>query len=175
MSSDPKVDGGIATRVIPSKPVTLRPLIVDILDTRLCDAESVFLVEGFDESIAVGSKHRLVRLLLGDGELCIQALLAAKAHSYVDGGHIFVGCYVQVNSFEARTVDSGPDYGDDMFVAEDAAVLNDDPAARKTMVYLVIEDLLTIGWNNDYIDMVKRQSMSEESKAEESTSRMEID
>ena len=37
-------------------------------------------------------EYRAVRLLLGDGEVCIQALLMPGIHPFVDGGSVYEGC-----------------------------------------------------------------------------------
>ncbi|KAG7285392.1 hypothetical protein NEMBOFW57_010019 [Staphylotrichum longicolle] len=43
---------------------------------------------------------RTVRLILGDGEYCIQAFLKGEAHWLVDSGVVQEGCYVRVDRFE---------------------------------------------------------------------------
>ncbi|KAK1754748.1 hypothetical protein QBC47DRAFT_361776 [Echria macrotheca] len=53
----------------PAVPIDPKPLIADIRRTRYCIPGSVFLVEAIERDILVGSRHRAVRVVLGDGEL----------------------------------------------------------------------------------------------------------
>ncbi|CAI4220146.1 unnamed protein product [Parascedosporium putredinis] len=70
-------------------PLVLRPLIADIIRTRYCVPDSLFLVEGVDNLRPRRSrKWRAIRLLLGDGELCIQALLTVDVHRFVNSGEV---------------------------------------------------------------------------------------
>ncbi|KAL2160158.1 hypothetical protein VTH06DRAFT_1813 [Thermothelomyces fergusii] len=46
-----------------------------------------------------GPPERAVRLLLGDGELCIQAFVRGEIHGFVDGGSVYEGCYVRLDRF----------------------------------------------------------------------------
>ncbi|TLS25954.1 hypothetical protein PpBr36_07215 [Pyricularia pennisetigena] len=130
-------------RTSPSPPSHARqslPSIVrDILRTKTCVPGSLFLVESIDAQVAVGAtlgqkrKHqqqgtgrRAVRLVLGDGELCIQALLAPSLHSLVDGGLINEGCLVRLERFRLRVL------------------LRPAPGARcgPPTVFLIVEDML---------------------------------
>ncbi|TLD10722.1 hypothetical protein PgNI_05789 [Pyricularia grisea] len=99
-----------ATQSLPS-------IIGDILCTKNCVPGSLFLVESIDAHIpATGAlvqkrKHqqqetgrRAVRLLLGDGELCIQALLVPSLHSLVDGGLIKEGGLIRLERFRLRVL-----------------------------------------------------------------------
>ncbi|KAG8160386.1 hypothetical protein KVR01_009922 [Diaporthe batatas] len=124
----------------PTEPFEPRPLISEVLRTRHCIQGSIFLVEGIDAHLAVSKRYRTVRLLLGDGELCIQALLRSEMHRFVDIGRIFVGCYVRLSSFNVQSVavDSDADHDSDGAVE---------------MVYLVIKDMTTVGWNTAYMQM----------------------
>ncbi|KAL2755438.1 hypothetical protein ACRALDRAFT_211328 [Sodiomyces alcalophilus JCM 7366] len=110
------------------EPFEPKPLIADLLRTRFCIPGSIFLVESV-ESLALprSSRWRAVRLLLGDGELCIQALLRPEMHRFVDLATVRLGCYVRLDRFQ--------------LFREDSAV------ERKPMVYLVVHDVETVGWN----------------------------
>ncbi|KAH7347271.1 hypothetical protein B0T11DRAFT_140804 [Plectosphaerella cucumerina] len=117
----------------PSEPFTPKPLIGELLRTRYCVPDSVFLVE--DVSVAAiprSSRWRAVRLLLGDGELCIQALLHPDMHPFVDAGTVSGGCYVRLGAFSMHHRD----------------VESDGPDDPKQMVYLVVDDLATVGWQS---------------------------
>ncbi|KAM0428531.1 hypothetical protein ACHAPT_006891 [Fusarium lateritium] len=105
------------------------PVIRDILRTRYCAPGSVFLVEGLDRvSVSRSGRWQAVRLLLGDGALCIQALLGGSMHRFIRTGEVALGAYIQCEVFHARwqNVDG------------------------RIMVTLVIEDLVTVGWNDSY-------------------------
>jgi len=124
------------------------PLIADILRTRRCLSGSVFLVEHIDDNIAVTNRYRTVRLLLGDGELCIQALLPGPMHPLVDSRAVFEGCYVKANKFELRYFD-----------------LAAPGRAEKKMAYLLVEDLTASGWSQQYLDMLAAPAAPEEEPA----------
>ncbi|KAK1983781.1 hypothetical protein LZ30DRAFT_713319 [Colletotrichum cereale] len=111
-----------------------KPLIDDLLRTRYCIPGSVFLVEDI-ESLPVprSRRWRAVRLLLGDGDLCIQALLRGEMHRFLDSGAVRVGCYVRLGDFAVRFQD----------VTDDA----DRSGGTRQMVYLVVHDLVTVGWH----------------------------
>lgn len=89
------------------EPFTLSPVIADLLRMRYPIPGTIFLVEGVD-GIRVGRSGSwgALRLLLGDGELYVQALLDDKMHRFVRTGSIEVGSYVRVQSFELRWVTS---------------------------------------------------------------------
>lgn len=110
-------------------PFEFVPVIRDILRTRFCVAGSVFLVEGLDcVAVSRSGRWQAVRLLLGDGVLCIQALLPGNMHRFVEMGDLFVGSYIRCDSLYAKWEES------------DGGV----------MVYLVIEDIVPVGWNDSY-------------------------
>lgn len=148
----------------PTEPFEPRPLISEVLRTRHCTPDSIFLVEGIEAHIAVSKRYRTVRLLLGDGELCIQALLRSEMHRFVDAGRTFVGCYVRLGHFHVQSIELKPDGDGD---SDDAV----------EMVYLVVKDMSTVGWNPAYMQMagttgqegphtsVGPQTVSTESKA----------
>lgn len=130
----------VAVAADPTKPFEPRPLIAEVLRTRHCIPDSIFLVEGIEAHIPVSKRYRAVRLLLGDGELCIQALLRSEMHRFVDTGRVFVGCYVQLSRFHVQTIELKPG-GDD------------DSGNAVGMVYLVVEDMATVGWDTAYMQM----------------------
>ncbi|KAF5001789.1 hypothetical protein FGRMN_764 [Fusarium graminum] len=111
------------------EPFQLVPVIRDILRTRYCVPETIFLVEGVDRvSVSRSGRWQAIRLILGDGALCIQALLGSDMHRFVQMGEIALGAYVRCKTFRAKWQDVG----------------------EQTMVTLVVDDLITIGWNESY-------------------------
>ncbi|KAK3297815.1 uncharacterized protein B0H64DRAFT_473870 [Chaetomium fimeti] len=137
----------------PTNPLDPKPLISDILRTRYCVPGSVFLVESVEASIPVsvpdstsgsgpglrsgrrsrrGKGERAVRLLLGDGELCVQAFVRGEIHCFVDGGGVYEGCYVRLDRFWLGEVEGG-------------------------VVYLVVGDMVTVGWNEEYLGVLRRE------------------
>lgn len=124
----------------PTEQFEPRPLIAEVLRTRHCTSDSIFLVEGIEAHIPVSKRYRTVRLLLGDGELCIQALLRSEMHRFVDTGRVFVGCYVRLSRFDVQSIEYK--LGGD-----------DDPGDTVEMVYLVVKDMATVGWNTAYMQM----------------------
>ncbi|CAG7555617.1 unnamed protein product [Fusarium equiseti] len=111
------------------EPFKLTPVVEDILRTRYCVPGSIFLVEGIDR-VAVSSSGRwqAIRLLLGDGELCIQALLGSDMHRFVHTRDVGLGAYVRCDAFHAKWQDVG----------------------EQKMVTLIIDNFFTIGWNESY-------------------------
>ena len=100
----------------------LCPLVSDIVRTRFCVPDSLFLVEQASVAPLTSSgRWTVVRLLLGDGELCIQALLADTMHRFVHTGDIALGSYVRVQDAQVKQT------GD--------------------LIYLVVHDLLAVGFN----------------------------
>ena len=152
-------DGANAIEFLdPAEPFALKPVIADILRTSYCIPGSVFLVEGLDPSIAAGKgEYRVVRLLLGDGDLCIQALLDGGLHGLVDDGQVYVGCYIQTGQFEVRWADVSGSCIED--VENDGAGnlvegQKKRSAASQKTVYLIVRSLATVGWDNAYLDML---------------------
>ncbi|KAI2467781.1 hypothetical protein F4781DRAFT_297087 [Annulohypoxylon bovei var. microspora] len=134
----------------PFEPV---PLIADILRTGYCVPGSVFLVEGVDSlHTSKSERWRAVRLMLGDGELCIQALLSAEMHTYVDQGEVTLGSYVKLERFrvEWKNVSNGD--GENLSTAKGKGKERDDRDPGDKMVYLIVEDLALVGWHNTLID-----------------------
>ncbi|OHF00732.1 hypothetical protein CORC01_04049 [Colletotrichum orchidophilum] len=111
-----------------------KPLINDLLRTRYCIPGSIFLVEDVESLPVPRSKRwRTMRLMLGDGELCIQALLRGEMHRFLDTGGIRVGCYVRLGEFAIRLQDLVGD--------------GDRSGGTRQMVCLIVRDLVTVGWH----------------------------
>ncbi|KAF5019452.1 hypothetical protein F66182_8534 [Fusarium sp. NRRL 66182] len=111
------------------EPFELVPVVHDILRTRYCVPGSIFLVEGVDRvSVSRSGRWQAIRLLLGDGELCIQALLGGDMHRFVQTRDVASGAYIRCETFHAKWQEVG----------------------QRTIVTLVVEDLITIGWNESY-------------------------
>ncbi|KAG6010726.1 hypothetical protein E4U43_008535 [Claviceps pusilla] len=136
-----------------ASPFTLVPLIKDLVRTRFPVSGSIFLVEGIEvASLTKTGRWQVVRLLLGDGELCIQALLSDTMHRFVHSGEVSVGTYVRADDFQFRTSDS----------------LDVDGASKK-MVFLVVHDLSTVGWNRSvqHLSRQQRQQQPEQQQSEQ--------
>lgn len=115
----------------PSDPFTPTPLVTELLRTRQCVPGSILLVE--DVAVAPLARSeiwRAIRLVLGDGELCIQALLHPKMHHLVDDGTVDEGCYVRLGAFSIEHRD----------------IKNDGAGGPAQMVYLVVDELTAVGW-----------------------------
>ena len=128
------IDPAAITLAPGTEPFTLTPVIEDLLRTQFCISGSIFLVEGVDAvPVTKTGRWQAIRLLLGDGEVCIQALLDDTMHRFVLLGDISVGCYVRVQTFELRlkAVQGGAD----------------GAGEASKMVFLVVRDLITVGWN----------------------------
>ncbi|KAK1954680.1 hypothetical protein LY78DRAFT_648837 [Colletotrichum sublineola] len=115
-------------------PFVPKPLVVDLLRTRYCIPGSIFLVENIEAlPIPHSSRWRAVRLMLGDGELCIQALLRGEMHRFLHSGAVRVGCYVRLGDFAIRFQQ----------ITGDAH----RSGGTRQLVYLVVRDLVTVGWH----------------------------
>ncbi|KAI5456614.1 hypothetical protein BGZ63DRAFT_366516 [Mariannaea sp. PMI_226] len=111
-------------------PFELVPVIRNILASHYCAPDTVFLVEGVDNiPVSKSGRWQAVRLLLGDGELCIQALLAGNMHRPVATGEVAVGSYVRCKEFQVKRRQ-----------AKNGSVV----------AYLVVDELFTVGWNESY-------------------------
>ncbi|KAH7270846.1 uncharacterized protein BKA55DRAFT_552866 [Fusarium redolens] len=120
------------------EPFELRPLISEILRTKYCVPGSVFLVEGVDRvSISRSGRWQVIRLVLGDGEVCIQAILAPDMHRFVTTGDIALGAYVRCEKFDVKWKDVG----------------------EQSMVMLMVRDLITVGWNESYRALWKKDEL----------------
>ncbi|KAK7921288.1 hypothetical protein PG985_009310 [Apiospora marii] len=134
---------------IAAEPFAPKPLIADILRTKYCIPGSVFLVEDVEICNASRSKRwRAIRLMLGDGELCLQALLAAEMHRYADGGEVSIGSYVKLEAFRLEWLDPSADATDKEQGMEDAMA-----SGTGTMPFLVVSRLEVVGWNNRLLEM----------------------
>ncbi|RYO93411.1 hypothetical protein DL766_000801 [Monosporascus sp. MC13-8B] len=175
--SGPTASDGITS--ITSTPFEPKPLIAEILRTRYCAPGSVVLVEGVDVAYPFASsgdnsnnkshrrksrrRWRVVRLLLGDGELCIQALLAPEMHRYVDVGKVAFGSYIRLERFRVEWLgvggaDAGPGAVDVKGKGKGKGKETEKiPGAEKRgkVAYLVVEDLIVVGWNNTLIEMAE--------------------
>jgi hypothetical protein len=141
---------------IASEPFTPKPLIAEILRTRYCIPGSIFLVEGVDVFHASKSTiWRAIRLMLGDGELCIQALVSGDLHGYIDGGDVAVGTYVRLEAFHLER--TGPD-GERGEKGEDNIHLAS--GGSDNLVYLVVEDMAAVGRNNRLLSMLEAEKAS---------------
>jgi hypothetical protein len=119
---------------------------------------------------------RTVRLLLGDGELCIQAFCRGEIHRFVDSGSVFEGGYVRLDKFVVRflEVDAGNEVVDDGVGDPERLVGEWERIRRERMggskkakgkarvVYLVVGDMVTVGWNEDYMRILKREKHERE-------------
>ncbi|KAG5928329.1 hypothetical protein E4U42_000826 [Claviceps africana] len=136
-----------------ASPFTLVPIIKDLVRTRFPVQGSIFLVEDIEVAALTKTGRWLaLRLLLGDGELCIQALLSDTMHRFVHSGEISVGTYVRADDYQFRTRD----------------ILDQDGASKK-MVFLVVHDLTTVGWNRSVQELSKqRRSQHEQQQSKQS-------
>ncbi|KAL2146084.1 hypothetical protein VTI28DRAFT_5177 [Corynascus sepedonium] len=202
----------------PSTPLDPRPLIADILRTRYCLPGSVFLVESIDRRVLIPPhadgrdgrnghegrvrRRRAVRLLLGDGELCIQAFARGEIHGFVDGGSVYEGCYVRLDQFwlreglvqqEVPAGERGDKGNEDEEGGGGTDVVDDgvgDPerlekererrrkerrrcadgregkeesggGGKRRVVYLIVGDMVTVGWNEEYLRILEREREKE--------------
>ncbi|KAL7920617.1 hypothetical protein ACQKWADRAFT_297992 [Trichoderma austrokoningii] len=132
-------------------PFMLRPLIGHLLQTRRCISGSIFLVEAInimpvEAAAADEDDTNAIRLVLGDGELCIQALLHPDMFYLVKRRNVFVGCCVSVGNFVLRL--EGPDGG---------GVLGGKGGETKPMAYLIVNELETVGRNKTYMALRRRR------------------
>lgn len=135
----------------------LVPIIKDLLRTRYCIPGSILLVENLQITpVSRSGRWRAVKLLLGDGELCVQALLGGGLHRFVETGRIAVGAYLRLEEFliRFREFEEGED------------------GKPQRMVYLAVEDAVTVGWNRSYQEAWQRQTREAE---EELRSENDID
>jgi hypothetical protein len=127
--------------------VVLSPVIEDLLRTRYCIPHTVLLVEKLQITpVSRSGRWRAAMLLLGDGKLCIQALLGPGLHRFVETGQIAVGAYVRLDDFLIRFRE----------------LEEDDEGKPKKVVYLAVEDLVTVGWNKSYQEAWRIQSKEAE-------------
>lgn len=152
------------------EPFTLQPLIGAMLQTRRCIPGSIFMVEAIDVMpVAAASPDEddthAIRLVLGDGELCIQALLHPDMFYLVEKRDVFVGCCVRVGDFLMRLEE--PD-GGGVFGEEGEDDEDDDEERRQerdkegatAMAYLIVNELETAGWNETYMLLWRNREKS---------------
>ncbi|KAI0975010.1 hypothetical protein F4678DRAFT_359407 [Xylaria arbuscula] len=133
---------------ITPEPFEPKPLIADILRTRFCVPDSIFLVEGIDIVHTSKSKRwRAIRLLLGDSDLCIQALLAPETHRFVDRDELAFGSYIKLQEFRVEWRDIPGGAGESTLDAPDSIA-----AKKAQMVYLIVDSLVVVGWHNALVD-----------------------
>ncbi|KAH7040623.1 uncharacterized protein B0I36DRAFT_379555 [Microdochium trichocladiopsis] len=160
-----------------------RLVIRELLRTRYAAPGAILLVEAIDTACTSATgRWRTVRLLLGDGELCIQALLAVGLHRYVDTAEVAVGTYLRLDEFKLvyRTV--GGSSASSAAAAAAAAASKSGAQARRDgdepskpvdgdrrkkkktttrekasgkMACLIIENMVPIGWNRSLIAMAE--------------------
>ncbi|KAH6608280.1 cyclin-like f-box [Trichoderma cornu-damae] len=156
------------------QPFTLQPLIRDMLRTRRCRSGSIFIVEGIDvipvPAATPGEDDtHAMRLVLGDGELCIQALLHPDMFDLVQRRDVFVGCCVRLGDYMVRLEEpeeSGA--GGNLFEERDEEDKEEEEEeeerekeqgeseGEKAMAYLVVNALETAGWSEAYMAMWRR-------------------
>lgn len=142
----------------PAEPFIPQLVISELLRTRHCVQGSILLVEGIEAHIPTSKskRYRTVRLLLGDGDLCVQALLRAEMHPFVDHGSIYVGGYVKLNKFELRAISiTRPKPEQQPGEAMGTGAVDE-------MVFLVVWDMATVGWNTNYLRMAGVTRMPEQ-------------
>lgn len=114
-------------------PFKLVPIIHELVRTRFPISGSIFLVENVRSApLTKEGRWQVVRLLLSDGEFCIQAILGDAMHHFVHSHEIDVGSYVRVDEFQFRT-----------------ALLPAFKGSPKTALFLLVLDLQTVGWNRE--------------------------
>ncbi|KAL7794289.1 hypothetical protein V8C37DRAFT_377127 [Trichoderma ceciliae] len=142
------------------EPFTLQPLIRGLFNTRRCIPGSIFIVEAIDvipvpAATPEEDDTHAVRLVLGDGELCIQALLHPDMFYLVEKRDIFVGCYVRVGDFMLRLEEPEESSAEDN-VFEEREIGEGEKEGAKAMAYLIVNELETAGWNETYMAMWRR-------------------
>ncbi len=140
MSTLPEIPaaGSEIEPIDPAQPFRPTLLIAEILRTTRCVPGSIFLVEAVDSKRITG-RYRTVRLLLGDGELCIQTLLVGEMHELVETGVVYEGCYVRLDRFDMRFYELKADAG----------------TTGPRMAYLFVRGLVSVGWNKTYVSMAR--------------------
>jgi hypothetical protein len=131
--------------------VALSPLIADILRSRYCIPGSVFLVEDVQTALVPGSSRwQVLQLLLGDGRLCIQALLATELHGLVQSGEVTAGSYVQLDEFSLGWERLDDTHAGDDF--KDSGPEDDEVGdSRRKIVYLMVEGMTVVGRDDAYL------------------------
>ncbi|KXJ97353.1 hypothetical protein Micbo1qcDRAFT_156188 [Microdochium bolleyi] len=141
-----------------------RPLIRELLRTRYTAPGAVLLVEAVDVAHTSDTgRWRTIRLLLGDGELCVQALLAVSLHRYIDTGEVGVGTYLRLEEFklETRTLPGGgsKDRGGKTRAGVDKRRKGKEKASGR-MLCLIVESMVPIGWNRALLSMARQWAVA---------------
>lgn len=158
--ASPRVDPNAITTAPDHDAFTLVPVISELLRTRYCAPGTIFLVEGI-EIIPVSKTGRwqAVRLLLGDGDLCVQALLSADCHRFVETGEVSTGFYIKLEQFDLQWEAMDPEDG------------TAGGKMDQKMVFLALHDLTTIGWNDAYRAMAKQHRDESETHDERTSAK----
>lgn len=175
-STSPSSDGSQPGGTGRQRPTLLKPMISDLLRTRYCIQSSVLLVEALDFVLLgesgtppVNHKHddnqapsaatatetqwRAVRLVLGDGDLAIQALLHPDLHRLADSGTVRVGAYISMTRFEARWRPK---------TASERTYASSSSGCAGEMVYLVVFQLDVVGYDDEFAAASLRTHVGEE-------------
>lgn len=160
----------------PSPRGTLR----ELLRTRYAAPGTTLLVEAVDTGYTSATKRwRTIRLLLGDGELCVQALLGVGLHRYVDTGEVGVGTYLRLEEFgigvrslasaSAGAGATGAGGGNRAGVRsrKDAGGMKEGKSkvAGGKMVCLIVESMVPVGCDRRLVAMAKGWRSSSPSQA----------
>ncbi|KAB5586222.1 hypothetical protein GE09DRAFT_57531 [Coniochaeta sp. 2T2.1] len=139
----------------PNEPFVVKPIIEDLLRTRYCIPGSVFLVEAIDRLSPIRRRYRAIRLLVSDGISCVQTVLKGETHGLVDSGQIYEGCYVRVDKFALRFIDISDGGGADL-----KGKGKERQTERRKMVYLLLDNPVTVGWNNAYMKILESEKQA---------------
>ncbi|KAI1339960.1 hypothetical protein F5Y15DRAFT_60113 [Xylariaceae sp. FL0016] len=138
---------------IAADPFEPKPLIADILRTRYCVPGSIFLVEGIDSAYTSRSKRwRLIRLLLGDGELCIQALLASEMHCFVDRDEVAFGSYIKLEDFKLESQNVQRERTAPGTVKGKELAVEPPEDGEEGLLFLIVENFEVVGWNHKLVE-----------------------
>lgn len=121
-----------------------------------------------------------IRLVLGDGELCIQALLHPDMFHLVEKRDVFMGCCVRVGDFMLRLEEpegggvSGEEGGEEEEEEEEEDDNGEEKRERgeesaKAMAYLIVNELETAGWNETYMALWRNREKSTNATDDTST------
>ncbi|RKU41384.1 hypothetical protein DL546_004272 [Coniochaeta pulveracea] len=133
LGPSPRWDESSIALLDPKKPFTLKEVIADLTRTRHCVLGSIFLVEDVQPMVPVRKGYRTVRLLLGDGNLCIEAYPKAELHRLIHDGHVYPGCYIRVDKFNLRSK------------------TQEHLGKSNWAAYLALDDFVPVGWDTAYI------------------------
>jgi hypothetical protein len=116
---------------------------------------SIFIVEDVELMLLVRNGYRTVRLVLGDGKLCIEAYPKGELHGLIHNGHVYPGCYIRAEQFDLRykqvdeqvQPETKRQAGTTSFERETAEYVDKSNWA----VYLFLKDFVTVGWDIGYL------------------------